>query len=344
MTTGACSHKKQVAEETLSLSAEAKQAIDSSVEYMTQISDSVPKQIANVISCKDQMHSYKINTKRMSQSTMKMLNEKITSGYVALYDVTTDEIIFSKNYNKKCFPASTTKILTAITACKIIQDPDTIITVGKEIRMIDPESSTADLTEGMQLTFEMLMSALMLPSGNDAAYTMAVTCGRIYQHNPSLSEEQALKVFMEQVNVVAAQIGASHTHFVTPDGIHDDKHYTSAEDLIKIADYAMTIPLIKETCRKTTVKWTLPHGGTVSWDNNNKMLLEGSGVFSPFCDGIKTGFTDEAGTSVVTSATIDGHTFIAVAMKGETVYAKYDDCNLLFQEGFKLYKKEYTYG
>lgn len=287
-------------------------------------------------------HIYTQNTDRFTQTTLSELDEKITSEFVALYDVTSDEVIYSKNYTKKCYPASTTKLLTAITASRVVKDENTIFTVGNEIKMVGEDSSIARLEEGMQLTFEMIMDALLLPSGNDAAYTIAVNCGRIYKNDKKLSNEKAVKVFMELVNKTAAEIGASHTHFVTPDGWHDDNHYTSAEDLIKIGDYARSIPLIKKSCAKPYAEWKLVKGGTLAWQNSNKLILSDSEVYSQFCDGMKTGFTDQAGTSVVASATMEGHTFIAVVMNGQTLYTKYEDCNLLFEKAFKLYKLKYT--
>ncbi len=287
-------------------------------------------------------HIYSVQTGRFTPEVMNALEGSISSKYVVLYDVTADQIIFTKNADDKCYPASTTKLLTAITACGIITDPQKVITVGDEIFMIDEESSTAYLEKDMQLTFEMLIDALLIPSGNDAAYTIAVNCGRILKNDTKLSNEKALEAFMEQVNKVAADIGASHTHFVTPDGIHDDNHYTSAHDLAVIGDYAKTIPLISKSCAKSYSEWKLVKGGTLGWLNSNKMLQSNSGQYSEYCDGLKTGFTDEAGSSVVSSATINGHTFIAVAMFGD-YYGKYDDCNLLFQKGFELYNLKYTF-
>ena len=289
-------------------------------------------------------HQYTVNYQRFSDETIYELDENITSEFVALYDVTADEVIYSHNYSKKCYPASTTKLLTAITANRIITDPNKVITVGDEIYMIGEESSIAYLQEGMQLTFEMLLDALLLPSGNDAAYTIAVNCGRIHENDPKLSNEAAVKVFMKCVNETAQQIGATHTHYVTPDGWHDDDHYTSAEDLVKIGDYAKSIPLIAKSCSKPYVEWELVKGGSIAWSNSNKLIQFDSGVYSEYCDGLKTGFTDQAGTSVVASATMGGHTFVAVTMNGLTLYTKYNDCNLMFQKAFALYDLNYTYG
>ena len=292
----------------------------------------------------DNTYEYKVNKNRLSKSAVKKLDEIVTADYVVLYDATADEIIYSKNAQKKCYPASTTKMLTAIVASKIITDPNTVITVGDEITMIGYDSSVAGLTQGMKLTFEALMDALMIPSGNDAAYTIAVNCGRIYAKNDKLSNEEALKVFMLLVNEAAQKIGATKTHFTAPDGFHDDNHYTCAADLVKIGNYAKSIPIIANSCAKESADWELISGQKISWSNSNAILHKDSEHYSKYCNGLKTGFTDEAGTSLVASATIDGHTFIIADMRSLSLYCKYDECNIMFKYAFELYGKNYTYG
>ncbi len=283
------------------------------------------------------------NLTRLSDEAIALLDENVTSKFVVLYDVEADEVIYERNGYELCYPASTTKLLTAVAASSIL-DKDDVITVGDEIELIGEGSSTAGLEEGDVLTFEMLMDALMLPSGNDAAYTVAVNAARVYMNDDTLSNEEAVEIFMELVNDAAEQIGASETHFTTPDGWHDDDHYTTAVDLAKIAAYAKTVPIIAGSVSKSYAKWELISGGTLEWYNSNKLILSGSIYYSPYIDGMKTGFTDEAGTSVIASATIDGHTLIAVVMKGENLYQKYVDANLLFEAGFDLYGLDYTYG
>lgn len=342
-----CSNHGSAPEKTEESAASeaSKEELNSAITAVTELSD-VPEESSKLMSISpkyDQKHEYKTNTSRLADSDKNELDESITAEFVALYDVTADEFIYMKNGTKKCYPASTTKMLTAIVSSQIITDPSTVITVGDEIKMINWDSSIAGLQEGMQLTFEMLMDALMLPSGNDAAYTIAVNSGRIYKNDDTLSNEEAVKVFMELVNEAAQAIGASKTHYVTPDGWHDDDHYTSAADLAKIADYAKTIPIVRNSCSKPYAEWELIKGGTLAWENSNKLILKDSGLYSEYCDGMKTGFTDEAGTSVVASATMDGHTFIASVMNGYTLYTKYDDCHKLFEKAFALYDLKYTY-
>lgn len=316
-----------------------------------------------------QDRNFELSLNSLSKETKKNLDNNLISEYIILYDFTEDKIIYSKNAGKKLYPASTTKLLTAIVASKIISE-DTVLTVGDEITLIGPESSTAYLVQGMNLTFEMLLDALLLPSGNDAAYTIAVNAARIYTGNPKLSNEEAVKVFLGLMNDAADQLGCKNTHFVTPDGWHDDNHYTTAEDLTKIAAYARTIPLIKKSCSKDYAEWELinyhpessqqssqsskknqeeeetseqEYGPIVSWYNSNKLIDDEAEVYSKFVDGMKTGFTDEAGSSVVASATVSGHTLIAVVMKGTTVSSKYNDANLLFKYGFDIYHLKYTF-
>lgn len=318
-----------------------------------------------------QDRNFELSLNSLSKETKKKLDNNLISEYIILYDFTEDKIIYSKNAGKKLYPASTTKLLTAIVASKIISE-DTVLTVGDEITLIGPESSTAYLVQGMNLTFEMLLDALLLPSGNDAAYTIAVNAARIYTGNSKLSNEEAVNVFLGLMNDAADQLGCKNTHFVTPDGWHDDNHYTTAEDLAKIAAYARTVPLIKKSCSKDYAEWELinyhaessqessqeskknqengeeesnepEYGPIVSWYNSNKLIDDETEVYSKFVDGMKTGFTDEAGSSVVASATVSGHTLIAVVMKGTTVSSKYNDANLLFKYGFDIYHLKYTF-
>ena len=287
---------------------------------------------------------FTVNTSKFSEKIYRNLTKDVKADYSVLYDMETDEILFEENSDKKLYPASTTKLLTAVVATKIITDPDTVITVGNEIKMIGEESSTAGLEVGMKLTFSDLMDAMMLPSGNDAAYTMAVNCSRIYKDNPKMPAKDALNLFVELMNDAAAQLGATNSKFVNPDGWHSSNHYTTARDLAKISAYAKSVPIIAKSCSTHYAERELVKGGMMYWVNGNLMLNDYYKCYSKYCDGLKTGFTDKAGSCIVSSATVEGHTMIAVIMNGYDGYAKYDDANLLFRMGFKLYGLPYTSG
>lgn len=328
--------------------------------------------------------TFKADMNKFSASVRADLDENIQSGYVVLYDVTADKILFQKDGTVKCYPASTTKLMTAIVSSQIL-DKDDVITVGNEIKLINWDSSTAGLAKGMKMTYEMLLDALLLPSGNDAAYTIAVNSAKKYTGDDNLSDEDAVKIFMDLVNDAAKQIGCKKTHYVTPDGWHDDDHYTCAEDLAKIGAFARTIDIVRKSCAKEYADYELLnskeeqskeesknsdgevsdkyadedgdgfadnppteydpdwHGTSIGWRNTNALLQTDSSFYSKYADGLKTGFTDEAGSCVVSSATMDGHTLIAVIMRG-SLYSKYEDANKLFTEGFKLYGLKYKWG
>lgn len=261
------------------------------------------------------------------------MDEKITSAYVLLYDATNDKILYEKNANEKCYPASTTKLLTAIVSQKIIPE-DMEITVGDEIDMIGEDSSVAYLQKGYVMNYEMLLQGLLLPSGNDAAYVLAVNSARIYTGNPDLGNEEALEVFAALMNDAAKQLGATDTHFVVPDGFHDDDHYTTAADLAKIANYAYSVPIINKTMSTFAVNCELISGEVLYWENSNSLINPYSNLYNKNVNGMKTGFTDQAGTCVVASAEADGAVMIAVVMNAQNLYQKYEDALLLFRNGF----------
>ena len=200
----------------------------------------------------------------------------------------------------------------------------------------------------------MMLDALLLPSGNDAAYTLAVTTARVYKNDPKLSNEKAVKVFAELMNKAAKEIGCKGSHFVCPDGIHDDNHYTTAEDLARIAAYARTVPIVMNSCKKSHVEWELIANGHendkknskasdddseedtpfddveysnhIEWFNSNKLINPESGQYSKYADGMKTGFTDEAGTCLVSSATMNGHRHTSAVTANMKVYAHTNGC------------------
>ncbi len=311
---------------------------------------------------------------RLAASVKKALDNEVQSHHVALYDVTADQIIYEKGATEKCFPASTTKLMTAVVSSKYLKKDD-VITVGDEINMIGYDSSVAGLQTGMKLTYEMMLDALLLPSGNDAAYTLAVAAARAYKQDDKLENEECVKIFAELMNNAAKEMGCKGTHFTAPDGFHDDDHYVTAEDMVRISAYALNTPIVADSCRKYEATWELIATGheddeasaedsaddeqgtdedegllaaqeyskEITWTNSNQLLEKDGGQYSEYATGMKTGYTDEAWTCVVSSAEIEGHKLIAVVMKSPSNYQKYHESNLLFKVGFNLYKLKYTH-
>lgn len=258
-----------------------------------------------------------------------LTDDMLSSEAVLLYDRTTNTVLYSKNEQMPLFPASTTKIMTACVALRYLK-PDYRLKVGTELSLLQPESSLAYLRQGNELTLEDALYALLLPSGNDAAYTIAVNTARFVAEDPSMSDADAVKYFSDLMNDEAFEAGAEHTHFCIPDGYHDPFHYTTAEDMLKIAIRSADYPLISEVVSKPFRETTILSGEPFFWSNGNCLVTKDNEYYLPFATGLKTGFTDEAGYCMVATAKEGGHDLIAVTMKAPSLAGRYTDAAKLF--------------
>lgn len=202
-----------------------------------------------------------------------------TAASVLAIDLESKKILFEKNKNKRVPIASTTKIVTALVASDYFKSANTL-TVPKEALV---GGSSMGLSAGEVLTFRSLLYGMLLNSGNDAAYAVA------------LNYPGGMDGFVAQMNQKASQLGLLDTHFTNPAGFDDSGHYSSASDLSKIA---VEVAENSQLARVVSTKQTQ----ILSWDktrkhdlkNLNKLLSE-EGVL-----GIKTGFTEKSGENLVT--------------------------------------------
>jgi D-alanyl-D-alanine carboxypeptidase (penicillin-binding protein 5/6) len=258
----------------------------------------------------------------------------LQSAYSIVYDVTDGMILFAKSADKKCFPASTTKLLTASVLLDVLPE-DYLFTVGDELELVHEGSSLAMLQKGNVLDIPTMLDALMLPSGNDAAYTAAVSCGRFLADDETLSPRAAVDVFMNRCNETLHNIGASNSHFTVPDGFHDDEHYTTALDMLRISIHAMEYPLLMESVNKPYVTAKFTSGETVSWENSNLLIQESSAdCYYLYARGLKTGMTDESGYCVSALATRFGHDVICVTMGAEASDIRWTETISLLDSAF----------
>lgn len=260
--------------------------------------------------------------------------EKINSPSIVVYDVNSNTVLYSRNPDEKRFPASITKLLTASVALTYV-DPSEVYHVGHEINKIAGDSSRAGLTEGEDLTLEQLIYALMLPSGNDAAYTVAVNTARKVSGCESMPADAALLYFSDLMNDFAYSLGTKNTHFVNPDGYQHENHYTCSSDMVMISMKAMSFPLIAEAV--TTLDYNILNDDDIiihSWTNNNKLVNPDNEFYYPYCKGLKTGFTDEAGCTMCAYAEKDGRKLIVVTMGCTTNILRYRDVINMFNAIF----------
>lgn len=240
-------------------------------------------------------------TEGPQRPTLPAPSFSISSPYVFVYDMADNRILFSKgDMDKHIPPASLTKLFTAYVALQYL-DPAAIITVGEEVTWIDPDSSVAHISKGQRLSVEMCVEGMMLQSGNDAAYALAVAAGRTIQGNPNLAARVALSVFVGKMNDEAMALGLEDTHFANPDGIDAPGHYSSMNDLIAISALALDIPMVRKYCAMAQDRVTYASGQTVTWKNTNELLHPKSPFYCEDACGLKTGSTSGAGKCLISA-------------------------------------------
>lgn len=251
-----------------------------------------------------------------------------------LMEEITGKILYSKNANSIMYPASTTKIMTAILTLEKCNLSDTAVVSHNAVFSIPSGYSTASLVEGEVLTIEQLLNVLLIPSANDAAVVLA-------EHIAG-----SVEAFSDMMNSKAVELGCLNTHFVNPNGIHNENHYSTAYDLALIGKYAMQFPTFKEISSKT--RYTLPITNAYSKEdrifNTTNDLIKPNYSSSPtnyyykYATGGKTGYTDPAGQCIVATATKDNISLIAVTLHGDftedNLSQRALDCKALFEYGF----------
>ena len=247
----------------------------------------------------------------------------------------TDEngkVLYEKNSRQKAYPASTTKILTCITALDIMEeikaDIDQRVTVPKEAEGV--EGSSVYLKAGERITFKDLLYSAMLRSGNDAATAIAIIAGG--------SEAE----FVRLMNEKASEIGCTGSNFINPTGLFDENHYTTAADMAKIAAYAMKNHTFRQiasaeeyTAKRQAFAVTQSAGKEYieyRMYNKNKTVHEYEGA-----TGIKIGYTKASGRTLAASAARGECEVIAVVMAAPDWF---NDAYRLMDYGFGLLGEE----
>lgn len=257
----------------------------------------------------------------------------IQTPYCVMYDVQGKQVLYSKNADEKAYPASTTKILTAAVMMENTK-ADTVFKAGDEQELVQAGSSLANLNIGSLLDREMMLDAIMLPSGNDAAYCAAAETGRLISGVEDMPAEEAVNVFINKMNEKAEEIGCTGSNFTCPDGFHDDLHYTTANDLLRITLESQKYPEIAASGNKTYRELSYLSGEQIAWTNSNKMIQPDSEYYYLYATGLKTGMTDMSGYCVVATAERFGHELIIVCLGSETSAVRWNDTIALLDAGF----------
>lgn len=236
-----------------------------------------------------------------------------------LLDGITGQVLFDYNGSDRNFPASTTKLLTALVAVEHGK-LDQVVKISAKAVDQAPDSSSCYLNQGEEQKLEHLLIGLLLVSGNDCAIAIAegVSGGQPEQ-------------FVTWMNETAKRIGAVNTHFTNPHGLHETDHYTTAYDLAVIGRAALANRTIEQIALTKEFNWPGKNNGT--YYNHNAMLFT-----YDYTSGGKTGFTEQAGLTLVNTAKKDGRWLIGVVMGEDSKQNQYGDMEDLFEYGFSQFE------
>lgn len=243
---------------------------------------------------------------------------KINARAAIIYDRKTKQIIWGKNENEKRAMASTTKIMTALVVLENSNLSD-VVTISK--KAAGTGGSRLKISTGDKITINDLLYGLMLRSGNDAAVALAEYVGG------------SIEGFADLMNKKAKELGLSNTNFVTPHGLDNEDHYTTAYELAVITDYALNNETLAKIVNTKSTAISI-NGNSRNIYNTNELLGYMSGV-----DGVKTGFTNGAGRCLVTSCTRDNNQIITVVLGCDTKKQRTSDSSKLIEYAFKNYTR-----
>lgn len=221
----------------------------------------------------------------------------ISAASAILIDGSDGRVLYEYNADQKQYPASTTKIMTALVTLDICTE----LGLKLDSEIIVPETavgiegSSLYLRAGERITLEELLYGLMLHSGNDGAEALAAAMGGTRE------------AFVERMNQQAAELGCKGTHFTNPHGLYDPDHYTTARDLVVIARCAMTYPEFRKIVAAES--WSDTGQDARQFTNKNKTVFQYEGG-----NGVKIGYTKASGRTLVASAQRDGVQLIAVVL------------------------------
>ncbi len=221
-----------------------------------------------------------------------------------LVSMDTDEVLYAKNENAKVYPASITKIMTVILMLESdIYDENAKVAMTKEVQKLisGTDSSVSNLKIGEEVTHLDLVYMVLMSSFGDCAYLAAITFGG------------SVDGFVDMMNQKAQKLGLKGTHYTTPVGLHEIGNYTTAHDTYKLATYALKNPTFKKGCEST--RYTVPAtnmSGSRTISTTNFLQDNTTNYYYSYAKGVKTGYTDEAGRCLVSTASYNGYNYMCI--------------------------------
>ncbi len=241
---------------------------------------------------------------------VKQIDDEISSTNAILIDLSSGEILAEKSPDEKIYPASITKIMTAIIALEHFPDTEVSLEISNLIfsYLIEQNASVAGFSPGEKVKVIDLLYGVLLPSGADACLTLA---------NAISGNEQA---FAKKMTEKARELGANNTNFTNSTGLHDNNHYTTVRDLSTILKYALKNDTFKTifTTEKYTTFATNKHLDGLTFSNTTFTAFKRAGITNNYVLGGKTGYTGEAALCLATFAKKNEREYILVTVGAST--------------------------
>lgn len=283
------------------------------------------------------MHSYVIyadeiqNTNNNSAISSNQTSIEVLSKHAILMDQDSGQILYEHNARQRAYPASTTKLITAILTVENCNLTDEVVVNRNALLGIPRSYTIADLKPDEKISVNDLLHVLLIPSANDAANVLA------YHISGSIDK------FAEKMNQKALEIGCTDTHFINPSGIHDDNHYSTAYDMALIGKYATKYEIIRQIATNTSYSLSpLPTGTARTFKTTNTLITPKNKYFYEYATGLKTGYTDKAKSCIVATAKKNDVNLLCVILGGDKTEDNKSqrelDCTTLFNYGFNNYK------
>lgn len=250
----------------------------------------------------------------------------ISSEAAILIDTKTNKILYKKNESKQLYPASITKIMTAILVLENSRLTDKVTASYNAIMTIPDGYSIANIQIGEELNVEQLLQLLLLHSANDAANVLAEYVGG------------SLESFVSMMNTKADELNLTNTNFTNAYGLHDDKHYSTASDLAILMKYCMKDENFRKIAGMASCAIPVTNKFTTrKYTSTNGLIVPNSEYYYSYATAGKTGFTSQAKECLVSTAYKDNLELICVILGSENSSIRFNETKILFEYGFKNY-------
>lgn len=246
-------------------------------------------------------------------------------------DAESGAVLYAKNIDKKEYPASITKLLTALLAFEYADMDDQVTITPESLTCLGDGYASIGMKEGNVITMEQALYAMLLASSNEVAYAVAETVAK--------DQGKDYSWFLEQMNEKTKELGGTNSNFVNANGVQNEQHYTCARDMALIASALFQYPEFFTICQ--TMNYTIPASPTTEehvFQQKHEMLQKGSKSYYEYAVGGKTGYTTEANNTLVTLADNGDMKLVCVTLKAYPGHV-YPDQKTLLDYGFQNFKK-----